>query len=174
VRTDGPAHGGAFAMGGEGRPMAGSVLVAHATKRGSTQEVAEAVAAALRERGLDVEVEPAARVEDVRAYDGVVIGGALYRGRWHRGARRLLKRQHAALATRPVAVFGMGPRRNEDEAFARSRGQLERALGSVVDVRPSAVAVFGGVDREKGVDLRDWDAIRAWADEFGTGLADGA
>jgi len=40
--------------------MSDPVLVAYATKKGSTQEVAESVAGVLRERGLEVEVREAA------------------------------------------------------------------------------------------------------------------
>ena len=42
--------------------MSASVLVAYATRYGSTQEVAEAVAATLRERGLEVDVQPMRKV----------------------------------------------------------------------------------------------------------------
>jgi len=152
--------------------MPGNVLVAYGSKRGSTRAVADAVAATLRAQGWVVDVEPAGTVKQVSRYDGVVLGGALYGGRWHRGARRLLKRQRRGLATKPVAVFAVGPRKNEQAAFERSRLQLERELGKAPEVEPAATAVFGGADRERGIDLRDWDAIRAWADKVGAALDD--
>ena len=150
--------------------MAGRVLVSYASKRGSTRDVAEAVATALREQGREVEVEPAAGVKAIGGFDGVVLGGALYRGRWHRGARRLLRRRRRDLSTVPVAVFAMGPRRNEEVAFERSRRQLERALAKAPEIEPITTAVFGGVDLQRGIDLRDWDAIHAWADSVGAAL----
>ena len=71
-----------------------------------------------------------------------------------------------------LAVFAMGPRRNEEAAFERSRVQLERALAKAPGVEPVSTAVFGGVDRERGIDLRDWEAVRAWAEKFGAALDD--
>ena len=70
--------------------MEPKTLIAYASKHGSTQEVAEQVAQTLRDNGLDVDVRPASSVDDVDAYDALVIGGALYMGHWHRDARRLL------------------------------------------------------------------------------------
>jgi flavodoxin len=63
--------------------MRPSILVARASKRGSTEEVATFVGKRLRERGLVVDVRRAAEVEDLAYYDGVVLGGSLYFGRWH-------------------------------------------------------------------------------------------
>ncbi|MHC5909203.1 flavodoxin domain-containing protein, partial [Streptomyces sp. S6] len=54
-----------------------TILIAHGTTNGSTARIAEAVAAALRERGLTVEVRPAGAVKDLAPYDAVVVGGAL-------------------------------------------------------------------------------------------------
>ena len=152
--------------------MAHRVLVAYGSKRGSTREVAEAVAATLRELGDEIDVEPAGRVRGLVGYDGVVLGGALYRGRWHAGARRFLKRTRRSLSAVPVAAFAMGPRRDEEAAFERSRLQLERALAKAPEVEPVSTIVFGGVDRDQGIDLRDWDAIRAWAAKVGAALDD--
>jgi menaquinone-dependent protoporphyrinogen oxidase len=152
--------------------MAQRVLVAYGSRRGSTGEVAEAVAATLREHGHVVDVEPAGKARKAGAYDAVVLGGALYRGRWHRGARRFLKRERRRLASVPTAVYALGPRRDEAEAFERSRRQLERALAKAPEVEPASTAVFGGVDRERGIDLRDWGAIRAWTESFSACLDD--
>jgi menaquinone-dependent protoporphyrinogen oxidase len=96
-------------------------------------------------------------------------------GRWHADARRFLTRHRETLATLPVAVFGMGPLTMEEREVESSRKQLERALAKVPDVEPVSITVFGGVvDPAKlrfpfshmpASDARDWDAIRAWADE---------
>jgi menaquinone-dependent protoporphyrinogen oxidase len=155
--------------------MVRSIVVAYATKHGSTREVAEAIGQRLREHGLDVAVRAAADIADLRPYDAVVLGGALYMGRWHRDARRFLSRNRAALAAVPVAVFGMGPLKLEAGQIAGARKQVDHALGRVPEVEPVAVAIFGAVvDPEKlrfpfnrmpETDARDWDAIADWADE---------
>ena len=158
------------------------ILVAYASKHGSTAEVAEVVAGQLREAGLGTRLIPAAEVEDVDGYDGVVLGTALYMGRAHHDARRLLKRFHRGLAVKPVAVFGMGPRTLEEHDVAGSRKQLGAALAKVPDVEPLGVAVFGGVlhpadqrfpfNHMPESDARDWEAIRAWAREIASVLYD--
>jgi menaquinone-dependent protoporphyrinogen oxidase len=156
------------------------VLVAYATKHGSTREVAEVVASTLAEHGLEAEALPAASVHELDRYDGVVLGGALYMGRWHRDARRFLARHSAALASRPLAVFALGPGTLEEQAVASSRRQLERALAARRELEPVAVAIFGGVidpallrfpfSRMPAADARDWAAIRAFADAFAATL----
>jgi len=156
--------------------MSHPVLVAYASKHGSTAEVAEVIAASLCEHGLEVDVRRAADVEETERYGGVVLGGALYTGRLHRDARRFLHRHRAALAELPVAVFAMGPKKLEDKDVAGSRAQLDHALDKVPEVEPFTVAVFGGVvdphelgfpfTRMPPSDTRDWDAIHAWADEI--------
>src|SRR5690606_19530228 len=69
------------------RTMPGRVLVAYATRGGSTRAAAEAVAAELRARGLAVSLTPAAEVRGLGDHGLVVLGTALYMGRWHRDAR---------------------------------------------------------------------------------------
>ena len=145
------------------------VLVVYATRNGSTREVAEAVATALREERVDVAVSPARTVRgSVGDHDLVVVGGAIYSGRWHHDAHRFLERHRKELVTSRVAVFGMGPRSGDDEGWTRSRAQLDRALGRHSWLDPVAVTVFGGVDPPRRADrirrdIRDWDLIHAWA-----------
>ena len=155
--------------------MTPRALVVYATKKGSTREVAEAIAERLEEHGLRTVVQPASDHVDLAAFDAVVLGGALYTGRWHHDARRFLRRHRRALQTMPVGVFAMGPSTTAEDAMAGSLAQLERALGRVPDVTPVAVSIFGGVidparlrfpfNRMPPTDARDWDAITAWADE---------
>ena len=148
-----------------------NVLLAFATKNGSTEQVAGAITAVLREAGARVTALPARAVrESVAGYDLIVLGAPLYSGRWHRDAHRFLKRHRRELADVPVAVFGMGPRNDTEEAWQRSRAQLDRALDRHGWLTPVMVTVFGGVDppargKRPQRDLRDWGDIRAWATE---------
>jgi menaquinone-dependent protoporphyrinogen oxidase len=152
-----------------------TVLVAYATKHGSTREVAADVARVLRQAGFEVEISPAREVKKLDRYGAVVLGGALYMGRLHKDARKLLKRRRDELAALPVAVFAMGPGSSEPEALESVLPQLARALAAVPEVHPVSSAIFGGViDPGKlrfpfknmpAGDARDWTAIEAWAVE---------
>ena len=72
--------------------MTGTVLVTYGTTNGSTARIAEAVADALRGDGLTAEVRQAGTVASVTPYEAVVVGGGLYAGRWHKDARRFVRR----------------------------------------------------------------------------------
>jgi menaquinone-dependent protoporphyrinogen oxidase len=167
--------------------MSRPVLVAYASKHGSTAQVAEVIAASLGAQRLEVDVRRADEVEDVARYAGVVLGGALYMGRLHRDARRFLRRHREPLASLPFAVFAMGPKTLDPKDVASSRAQLDHALERVSEVAPFTVAVFGGVVEPKELDFpfnrmpasdaRDWDAIHAWAGEVAarfSGVDEGA
>lgn len=155
--------------------MAERILVAYATKHGSTQEVAESIGESLRLHGLEVDVLPARDAGAVGEYAGVVLGGALYMGRWHKDAPRFLHRHRQELASVPIAVFGMGPQDVSEAKLTESRAQLERALAQEPEVTPISVAIFGGVvdpaklsfpfNKMPALDARDWHAIDAWAEE---------
>jgi len=67
----------------------------------------------------------------------------------------------------PVAVFALGPRRDDEEAWRRSWAQLHRALARRAWLHPIAIGLFGGADpagrgRPDRRDLRDWTVIGAW------------
>ena len=145
-----------------------AVLIAYATRHGSTQEVAEAVAAAFGARGLPAVLAPAKKIKDLTDYRLVVLGAPLYSGKWHRDAHGFLKRNRKALSTMPVAVFALGPRSPEAEGnWPRCREQMDRGLAKHSWLNPVSQELFGGVDpprsKKERRDQRDWDAIRAWA-----------
>jgi menaquinone-dependent protoporphyrinogen oxidase len=146
-----------------------TVLVAYATRHGSTRQVAQTVSEVLQERGARVTLRPASAVrESVARFDLVVLGAPLYSGRWHRDAHRFLRRHRRELSGLPVAVFGMGPRTDTEEAWQHSRAQLDKALARRGWLTPVTITVFGGADppgdsKRRRRDLRNWDTIGVWA-----------
>jgi len=79
--------------------------VVFASKHGSTQAVAEVVAATLRARGETVELRPARRARGrLGQRDLVVVGAPIYSGRWHRDAHQFLKRHRSEIVGLPAAV----------------------------------------------------------------------
>jgi menaquinone-dependent protoporphyrinogen oxidase len=157
--------------------MSARILVAYDTKNHSTAEVAEVVAAELREHGFAVEVFLARDLRDLSGIDGVIVGAPIYSGRWLKGAHRALKRLEGLpqVARPPVAIFALGPRKNDSpEDWERPRQQFQRALGAHPSLAPVSTALFGGADPPKKMprrDIRGWDAIRAWAREVAAAFA---
>jgi menaquinone-dependent protoporphyrinogen oxidase len=151
------------------------ILVAYASKNGSTREVALVIAGVLSADGHRVHLRNASEVRDIDSYAGVVVGGSIYVGRWHPDALEFLESHGDGLTERPLAVFALGPRSLTDAEVAQSRAQLDSSLAKVPEVEPATVAIFGGVvdpaklrcpfNRLPASDARDWTAIREWATE---------
>ncbi|MFJ9898323.1 flavodoxin domain-containing protein [Streptomyces sp. NPDC091280] len=164
--------------------MTGIVLVTYGTTNGSTARIAEAVADSLRKDGLTVESLPAQCVTTVSPYRAVVVGGALYGGRWHKEARRFVRRHRAALAKRPVWFFSSGPL--GASVAARDLPPVRGVRRAMTRLHVREHVTFGGCLEEgaegrlagmilrsgKGGDFRDFDAIEAWADRVAAALAD--
>jgi menaquinone-dependent protoporphyrinogen oxidase len=155
--------------------MNARVLVAYGTKNGSTAEIADVIADALKVEGLRSEARPAAEARDVSGYDAVVLGGALYAGRWHRDAVRFARRHEHALAERPVWLFSSGPL--DASAGERDIPPVPGAARAAIRLGAREHVTFGGrleegargflaqmiVKQGRGGDFRDMDRIRAWA-----------
>ena len=166
--------------------MSTSILVAYATRYGSTQEVAEVVATTLREKGLEVAIQPMRDTLSLEGYHAVVLGAALYMNHWHKDALHFLSRFHEALMERPVAIFALGPLHTDEKEWQGAREQLDKELEKFPWLTPIALEILGGkFDPAKlrfpynllpGLknmpvsDVRDWTAIRAWASDLATKL----
>ncbi|WAZ19481.1 flavodoxin domain-containing protein [Streptomyces cinnabarinus] len=155
--------------------MTANVLVAYGTTNGSTAEIAETVAAVLRKEGCTAEALPATSVARVTDYDAVVVGGGLYAGRWHKDARRFLRRHRTALADRPLWLFSSGPL--DPSASDRDIPPVPGLRRAMTRLDARAHVTFGGCLREgakgriakmivrngKGGDFRDFGRIEEWA-----------
>ncbi len=164
--------------------MSPRILVGHATRYGSTQEVAEAIATTLREHGLEVDIRALREVRNLSEYNAVVVGAPLFMFHWHDDALRFLSHHRAALAERTVAVFALGPVHDpfDEKEWQDSRMQLDQELAKFRWFKPVTVQIFGGkydpakirfplslfAGKVPPSDIRDWNAIRAWASELAT------
>ncbi len=114
--------------------MPARVLVAYASKLGSTAEIAEAIAQTLRDSGYDAAAKPARDVMSLEGWDAVVLGSALYSAYWQRDARRFVERFRDQLKARPLWLFSGGPldRRlaGEDQPITPDGAQLTAGLGA--------------------------------------------
>ena len=85
------------------------VLVASASKYGSTNEIARAIGGALADRGVIVQVAKIQDVSSVEPFDAVVLGSAVYAGQWMKVAREFVDTHALRLTERPVWLFSSGP-----------------------------------------------------------------
>jgi menaquinone-dependent protoporphyrinogen oxidase len=153
-----------------------AVLVAYASKHGSTQGIAEAIGRRLRERGMDAEVRPVREVDGLERYDAVVVGSAVYIGSWMKEAQRFLDRHAEDLRRVPVWLFSSGPTGTD----ANAEALLDKQKRRLDDVGARDHHVFyGALDpKDLGIlerqaikaakspigDFRDWSDIERWAD----------
>ena len=137
--------------------MEKTVLVSYATKYGATAEIAERICDVLSENGLSAEALPADRVDDVAAYGALILGSAVYIGRWRKEAIRLLEANEAKLAQMPVWLYSSGPTGEGDPVELLKGWKLPGKLEPVADrIGVRDVAVFHGavdVDNLNFIDL---------------------
>ena len=154
------------------------VLFAYVSKKGSTAEIAQAVAKELQAAGHTADAVEIAKVTSPQGYDAVVFGGPLYAGRIDGSLGRFVKRHAAMLGTVPVAGFVvcLAAAAKDAEGMTLAQRALHAALAPL---QPVAETIFAGkLDPKKlsrlqrGVtkkakspvgDFRDWTAIGAWA-----------
>jgi menaquinone-dependent protoporphyrinogen oxidase len=145
-------------------------LVAYGSRHGSTAQIAEAIAATLRQEGVEVDVLPAGEVASLEPYPAVILGSAVYGGRWCHDALTLLRRPQ--LAGRDVWLFSSGP-------VGHSRGpRLRRVERRASELGAHEHIIFGGAIAEVGGllrrriarhtpaelrDRRDWPTIETWS-----------
>lgn len=157
--------------------MTMTVLVAYASKHGSTREIAQRIAARFREHGKEAvsrSVENAGQPGD---YETFVIGSAVYYGSWMKEATEWVHSNLAVLTRRPVWLFSSGPLGTEVKDTEQQPKEMAE-FQEIIHPRDHRV-FFGAIDhhnlgfaermvfkavRSPEGDFRDWAAIDAWAD----------
>lgn len=154
------------------------ILIAYASKCGSTGEVAQAIADELTRRGLAVDVRLAGKVTTLDGYRAVIVGSAIRMGQWLPEAVQFVAQNAAALQQKPNAFFTVHMLHTGDDAESRRlraayldgvhkyltaqaevffAGKIELAKMSFLD------RLISQAMKARDEDKRDWAAIHAWA-----------
>jgi menaquinone-dependent protoporphyrinogen oxidase len=157
-----------------------NVLVVVASKHGSTREIGETIADELRTIGITAICQAVDEVDDLTAFDGIVLGSAVYMGHWLDEAVTFVADREASLSAVPVWLFSSGPLCVEGTApvdvpspvrdLMRTIGAKEhRSFSGKLDkdhLRLAERLVTSVVQAPVG-DFRDWATIRRWARAIG-------
>jgi menaquinone-dependent protoporphyrinogen oxidase len=162
--------------------MSSKVLVAYASKMGTTAGIAEAIGAVLRERGHSTDVRDVNGVGSITQYDAVVLGSAIYFRRWRPEAVRFLRRYADELGDRHVWLFHsgpVGPDREQTQEMPAKVHRLARRIGAAPAttfagaILPATAKGFLARRLAAGNlagDSRDWPLITTWAEEIAATL----
>ena len=157
------------------------VLVTYASKYGSTGGVADAIGKELCSKDVTSDVALINNAGNIGSYQGVVIGSAIYMGKWMSEAVDFVKKNKDTLRQMPVAYFlvCMTLSKPTEENRAKVLSYMDSILKAVPEIKPVGIGTFAGalaynnlswlnkkILKSKGTpegDFRDWNAIRAWA-----------
>jgi menaquinone-dependent protoporphyrinogen oxidase len=151
------------------------VLVSAASKHGSTAEIADAIGSVLSSEGIEVDVRRPEDVTTVAPYDGVVLGSGVYAGRWLEPMKKLIAREAATLAFKPVWLFSSGPvgdppKPDEEPADIAGLRDSMHPIDTTIfpgkldrhDLGFAEKAIISVVRAPEG-DFRTWEPVSAWA-----------
>jgi menaquinone-dependent protoporphyrinogen oxidase len=161
-----------------------NVLVASASRHGSTEEIARVIGDVLLAHGLSVDVKRMEDVDTTFPYETYVLGSAVYMGSWLRAAHHFVDRHAELIRTRPTWLFSSGPlgRPPHDAAgepfdaadlIAETGARDHHLFGGRLDKERLTLPerAVAGLQRVPEGDYREWDAVAAWATAIARSLA---
>lgn len=157
-----------------------NILVAYASKHGSTAQIAERIAGTLGGHGHVAEAIPVASIRDPLDFDVVIVGSAVYMGRWMNEAVDFVRLHESQLARRPLWLFSSGPVGPkvlpEATDVARMRERLgisgHRTFHGALDAARLSLPermMIKAVKAPYG-DFRQWEIIDDWAEAIANSM----
>ena len=154
------------------------VLVAAASRHGSTQGIADAIAEVLFEAGIDTDIRNVEAVGSLEGYDAAIVGSAVYAGHWLPQARSFVDEYSDALRAMPVWLFSSGPigepprpvgdPSDVADLLAQTHALGHRTFPGRLDHASLGIAerLIASVIRVKPGDYRPWPEVTAWTREI--------
>lgn len=167
--------------------MVDKILVAYASKYGSTAQIAENITLQLKKAGLNAESKNVLEVSTLDGYSAILVGSAVYAGNWMKEAADFLQTHKDKLALLPIWLFSAGPTGKGDPVEKMKGWNFPETLKPLAEkIKPRGMAFFHGVlDMSKlrlaekliiyalkapAGDFRDWEMINGWADKVAASL----
>ncbi|MFA5396142.1 MAG: hypothetical protein GX097_07400 [Methanomicrobiales archaeon] len=157
------------------------VLIAYATKYGTTKKIAEEIQGVLTDKGIESDLINVMETGKMGTYDAVILGSPVYMGKMLVEAREFCKYFRHNMTDTWLAIFVNG-------ISCCTPGNVDTApLFAAIDemheyVRPDMKAAFSGAFNPTGLsetdaqiagmvrppvgDFRDHEAIRDWAEDL--------
>lgn len=155
------------------------IMIAYASKYGATREVAERIAQRLQKSGKKAEVKHVGQIADLGKPEAVIVGSALYHGRWLPEATQFLRANADALSHIPTWLFSIGPlatKVEDDEEQPVELAEFRAKIGHRRHAVFHGALDLGKLDHSDRMtmkaagapqgDFRDWDAVEAWVDDI--------
>lgn len=165
--------------------MSSKILIAYASKCGSTADISQKIGEVLSTHNLRVDVKPVGEITDISGYQAVVIGSAIRFGQWLPDGILFLKSNHDALQSIPTAMFTVHMQNTDDSSESRANRELY-VKAAREQITPKVEKYFTGMIemsrlsflerlvykavKAKDGDDRDWNDIQAWAESLPASL----
>jgi len=173
-----PIETSSFTYGGT--DMNKRILVAYASRMGSTVDVAGTIGEALGMNGYTVDVKPIDEGPQVEDYQSVLVGSAVQHGKWLPEAVDFVKANQNAINQVPAALFCVHIQNlgNDHTSRQNRRAYLDEVRPLV---QPAAEGFFAGKFDRRGaallmpgllsrfvptLDFRNWKKMSAWAESL--------
>lgn len=163
------------------------ILVAYASRLGTTGGVAESIGQVICEKGKTADIRHIKNITDLSSYDACIIGSAVRSSKWLPEATAFVQENRDMLSRTPVAYFltCLAMAKKTPDARSTARSYMETIFKEVPEVKPVDGGLFAGVldyrkmnfimravmkskMKDKGIaegDYRDWKRIRSWAEK---------
>lgn len=159
-----------------------SVLIVYGTKYGATAGIAKKLAEVIQKK-YSVTITSFSDAPNPSDFQYVVLGSAVYIGKWRKEAEKYLVHFSQVLVDRMVWLFSSGPTGSDDPVKTMKGWIFPQNLKQVADqINPKDTVLFhGALDMKKcsffermiirGIkaptgDFRNWAQIESWAESI--------
>lgn len=156
------------------------LCIAYITKTNTTKEIADEIAKIAREKNWTVTVQDLKSIQSVQEYDAILIGSPINGMQWLPEANEFVEKHQKELSQMSTSFYLVSYLMNSGSKMWKK--SIEKSLnkatkfvtpfmigkfdGRIEDEFPAFARILFGVKKGTALDLRDWDAIRAWAHDF--------